>query len=169
MPAAVLSFLLLAAGPPQAPPATDSPTVVVEDQGGAYYAGSGQSLGLRDDLRHAFSLPFVRWLGYAIRNDYSPGTLRHPDTSWYKHCYLAYRGNYFGREGHDYLRLFDYPWHPTRCPRQGLVYPSGPPAFTYRGMPQTGPPPQVPPVRPNGAGPEILEPPPPSLKSSNHK
>ena len=169
MQAVVLSFLLLAGGPPQAPPANGSPMAVAEDHGGVYYVDNDRSLGLRDDLRHAFSLPLVRWLGYTTRNDYSPGTLRHPDTSWYKHCYLAYRGNHYGREGYDYLRQFDYPWHPARSSRQGYVYPGGPPAFTYRGLPQASPPSRVPPARQNGLGPEILEPPPASPKSANHK
>lgn len=54
------------------------------------------------------------WWMPVVRKSYAPGTLPSPSGSWYKHPYLAYRGNFY-TAGYDYRREFDYPWHTTRA------------------------------------------------------
>ena len=60
----------------------------------------------------------------AEAEDYSPGCLRDPTGSWFKHPYLAYRGNYYQRPAtrlRTPLLAASKSWIPRRKP-----------AFTWR-------------------------------------
>jgi hypothetical protein len=59
-------------------------------------------------------LSWVLWP--VVRKSYAPGTLPNPSGSWWKHRYLAFRGNFFF-EGYDTYWQFDYPWHGTAFAR----------------------------------------------------
>jgi hypothetical protein len=91
-------------------------TVVVSDRAGAEgdspVAGS-HAAGPLQKMYHAVQSRVWPMAG----TGYVPGQMPYPVNSWYKHSYLAYRGNYF-REGFDYRRQYNYPSHvahETQC------------------------------------------------------
>jgi hypothetical protein len=61
-----------------------------------------------------------------VHTDYVPGAMPYPDNSWFKHSYLAYRGNYFCN-GYDYQQQFNYPWHHSYGPCCGVSVNRGAP------------------------------------------
>lgn len=151
---AVLWTLLLVGGGPYSTDVEDrdrSPAVP-KQYAGVPCRGANSPLGPVVDWRQATSAPVRNWLGYVVRSDYSPGCLRDPMGSWFKHPYLAYRGNYY-RQDFDYYRQLDYPWHATRAPAGGLA--------VYRPLPHEAEPLPVPAepqaARPPSGKPKNLE------------
>jgi len=108
----LLSMVLLAAAPPAKP--DSQPAAPVE---AAHDLDAGREMGEMSAPGCRTSVYVWRtattWLMPAVRKSYAPGTLPSPSGSWYKHPYLAYRGNYY-TAGYDFRREFDYPWHTSR-------------------------------------------------------
>lgn len=119
MHAALLAVFLLTAAPPQTATAGPFHAAVadfVPKTAGAGCLGAGRDC--HDCARKLWKSAWG-WVTPVSHTGYAPGTLRDPSHSWYKHSYLAFRGNYYV-EGYDYLRQFDYPWHQPRCPSPGM-------------------------------------------------
>jgi hypothetical protein len=145
---AVLMTLLLVGGGPYMAAAEDYAPAAPEQYAGGPCRGANSPPGPVVDLRQAASAPVRSWGAYFLQSDYSPGCLRDPMGSWFKHPYLAYRGNYY-RQGFDYYRQLDYPWHKPHAPARGVAVP--------RPLPHEGEPLPVP-AEPQAARPRSNQP-----------
>ncbi len=129
----LVSVALLAATPPAKPDAV--PPVLADSPRGpdaARESPEASAPGVRPGV--AVWRAATTWWMPVVRKTYAPGTLPSPSGSWYKHPYLAYRGNFY-TTGYDFRREFDYPWHTQRSyqpplPAQPAVVPheAAPPA-----------------------------------------
>jgi hypothetical protein len=152
--------LLLVGGGPHPAEAEDYAPAAPAQYEGVRCRGENSPAGPVVDWRQATSAPVRHWIGYVLHSDYSPGCLRDPMGSWFKHPYLAYRGNYY-RQNFDYYRQLDYPWHKSRAPTGGFA--------VHRPLPREAEPLPVPAEpqtsQPHNAKPKTLAAPPKGANS----
>jgi hypothetical protein len=124
MLAAVMGLLLFAGAPPHWPNVDGDVSPLAEVHANACRPACPNAA----DQGNGCSRPLWGWVAPPSPTGHAPGTLRTPTYSWYKHTYLAFRGNYY-LDGYDYRRQFDYPWHntPSSSPPCCVIHRSMPP------------------------------------------
>ena len=125
---------------------TPHPVVVTEVPSQSETPAVSQAAGPMQKLCHAVQIRLWPMAG----TGYVPGEMPYPAHSWYKHSYLAYRGNYF-RDGFDYRRQYNYPSHAAYASQCSACLASGSIAH-HEAIP-------VPVAEPGHAAPSLSQPP----------